>query len=158
MGNRDVWLTQVEAAAKRAGRRSGSSRCPRSTAKTWTLVADLKNIGGGRAAGTLKAGLFLKEFVAKGLPWAHLDIAGVAFTGEADGINPRAPPGSASAPSWSSPRRSRSWEAVCGLDLDLADLPVGYVDDLDLPALTLTTSPGSGMWPRASSTKPATVE
>lgn len=42
-------------------------------------VADMKNIG-SRFGGTLTAGLFLKEFVAEGLPWVHLDIAGPAWT------------------------------------------------------------------------------
>ena len=42
-------------------------------------VADLKNIGGSYA-GSLTAGLFLQEFVADGIPWAHLDIAGPAWT------------------------------------------------------------------------------
>jgi leucyl aminopeptidase len=40
--------------------------------------ADMKNVGAGRAAGTINAGVFLKEFVPDGTPWAHLDIAGVA--------------------------------------------------------------------------------
>jgi leucyl aminopeptidase len=40
-------------------------------------VADLKNVGG--EAGTIVAALFLQEFV-DGAPWAHLDIAGPAFT------------------------------------------------------------------------------
>ncbi len=39
--------------------------------------ADMKNTG-GRAAGTINAGVFLKEFVPKGAAWAHLDVAGVA--------------------------------------------------------------------------------
>ena len=39
--------------------------------------ADMKNTG-GRSAGTINAAVFLKEFVPKGVPWAHLDIAGVA--------------------------------------------------------------------------------
>jgi leucyl aminopeptidase len=39
--------------------------------------ADMKNTG-GRSAGTINAGVFLKEFVPPGVPWAHLDIAGVA--------------------------------------------------------------------------------
>jgi len=41
-------------------------------------VADLKNVG-GRPAGTIVGGMFLKRFV-KGLKWAHLDIAGVAWS------------------------------------------------------------------------------
>jgi leucyl aminopeptidase len=47
-------------------------------------IADLKN-SGTRAAGTIFAGLFLHRFVGEGLPWAHLDIAGVAWTEEAGG-------------------------------------------------------------------------
>lgn len=42
-------------------------------------VADIKNIG-GRWAGAITAGLFLKEFVDQDIPWAHIDIAGPAFT------------------------------------------------------------------------------
>lgn len=42
-------------------------------------VADIKNIGGGRAGGALTAGLFLQHFVGK-IPWAHLDIAGPAYS------------------------------------------------------------------------------
>ncbi len=39
--------------------------------------ADMRNTG-GRTAGTINAAVFLKEFVPPGVPWAHLDIAGVA--------------------------------------------------------------------------------
>ncbi len=39
--------------------------------------ADIKNIG-GRAAGSITAAQFLQRFVKEGLPWIHLDIAGVA--------------------------------------------------------------------------------
>ena len=41
---------------------------------------DLNNIG-GRGGGTITAGMFLKNFVAK-TPWAHLDIAGTAWSGK----------------------------------------------------------------------------
>jgi leucyl aminopeptidase len=47
-------------------------------------IADLKN-SGSRSAGTIFAGLFLHRFVGEGLPWAHLDIAGTAWTDEASG-------------------------------------------------------------------------
>ncbi|MBC8214526.1 MAG: leucyl aminopeptidase [Candidatus Marinimicrobia bacterium] len=40
--------------------------------------ADLKNMGEGRLAGTIAAGIFLKEFVGE-TPWCHLDIAGTAW-------------------------------------------------------------------------------
>ncbi len=42
-------------------------------------IADMKN-SGGRPAGTITAGCFLKEFVPENVPWAHLDIAGTAWT------------------------------------------------------------------------------
>ncbi|HKW94564.1 MAG TPA: leucyl aminopeptidase [Methylomirabilota bacterium] len=42
-------------------------------------VADLNNVSGQRGAGAIVAALFMREFTA-GVPWAHLDIAGTAFT------------------------------------------------------------------------------
>ncbi|MCE7011936.1 leucyl aminopeptidase [Kibdelosporangium philippinense] len=42
-------------------------------------VADLANVTGHRWGGMLAAGLFLKEFVADGLEWAHIDVAGPAY-------------------------------------------------------------------------------
>ena len=82
MGNDDALVEEVRSAGERAG-----ERC-------WPLplwddyrpqidstFADLKNTG-GRPAGTITAGLFLKEFVGD-VPWAHLDIAGTAYRDEA---------------------------------------------------------------------------
>ena len=43
-------------------------------------ITDLKNTG-GKDAGTITAGLFLKHFVGK-TPWVHLDIAGTAWNVE----------------------------------------------------------------------------
>ncbi|HEX7052021.1 MAG TPA: leucyl aminopeptidase [Longimicrobiales bacterium] len=43
--------------------------------------ADIKNTG-GRPAGTITAGLFLREFVGQ-TPWAHLDVAGTAYRDDA---------------------------------------------------------------------------
>ena len=42
-------------------------------------LADIANITGHRWGGMLAAGIFLSEFVADGIPWAHLDIAGPAY-------------------------------------------------------------------------------
>ncbi|WP_029007096.1 leucyl aminopeptidase [Azospirillum halopraeferens] len=42
-------------------------------------AADMKNVGNGRGAGSITAAQFLKRFV-RDVPWAHLDIAGVAWT------------------------------------------------------------------------------
>lgn len=50
-------------------------------------VADLKNVGGS-GAGTITAGLFLKEFVDE-KPWIHLDIAGTAHLEKGMGYLPK---------------------------------------------------------------------
>ena len=42
-------------------------------------VADMKNIGSAGKAGSITAAQFLQRFVKKGTPWAHLDIAGMAW-------------------------------------------------------------------------------
>ena len=42
-------------------------------------VADIKNVGIGKAAGTITAAAFLKSAI-KDTPWVHFDIAGVAWT------------------------------------------------------------------------------
>ena len=53
-----------------------------------SAVADIANMG-ERMGGMLVAGLFLRDFVAKDLPWLHLDIASPAFNeGEAFGYTP----------------------------------------------------------------------
>ncbi|WP_233213425.1 leucyl aminopeptidase [Mycobacterium hubeiense] len=44
-----------------------------------STVADLANVSGSRYAGMLVAGTYLREFVAEGVAWAHLDIAGPAY-------------------------------------------------------------------------------
>ena len=49
-------------------------------------IADLRNIGKARMAGTITAGLFIKEFV-EDKPWLHLDIAGTAWRDGAESYN-----------------------------------------------------------------------
>jgi leucyl aminopeptidase len=44
-----------------------------------STVADLANISSQRFAGMLVAGVFLREFVAEGVQWTHIDIAGPAY-------------------------------------------------------------------------------
>lgn len=41
--------------------------------------ADMKNIGRDREAGSITAAQFLQRFIKEGQPWAHLDIAGMAW-------------------------------------------------------------------------------
>ncbi|MBV8434260.1 MAG: aminopeptidase, partial [Candidatus Eremiobacteraeota bacterium] len=54
-------------------------------------IADLKNTG-GRAAGSLTAGAFLREFV-DGKPWIHLDIAGTAYSDKEQPFQAKGPTG-----------------------------------------------------------------
>ena len=90
LGSNEAWVDQVRDAATRTGER------------VWELpmiedyrshidseVADLKNIGKAGQAGTIVAALFLREFVGEGIPWAHLDIAGTAWTDSDDVETPR---------------------------------------------------------------------
>ena len=54
-------------------------------------IADVKN-SGGRPAGSISAGWFLREFV-DGFPWAHLDIAGTAYSDREDASRVKGPTG-----------------------------------------------------------------
>jgi leucyl aminopeptidase len=53
-------------------------------------LADMANVTNHRWGGMLVAGIFLREFVPDGLPWAHIDIAGPSFnTGGPWGYTPK---------------------------------------------------------------------
>ena len=54
-------------------------------------IADMKN-SGGRPAGSISAGWFLREF-ADAFPWAHLDIAGTAYSDRDDPTRVKGPTG-----------------------------------------------------------------
>ncbi|HEX2191904.1 MAG TPA: leucyl aminopeptidase [Acidimicrobiales bacterium] len=85
MGNDDGWVEQVRAAAERAGESVWPLPLPDEYRRSIdSEVADLKNVGSDRWGGALTAGLFLREFVGA-VPWAHLDIAGPARSGEDEG-------------------------------------------------------------------------
>jgi leucyl aminopeptidase len=92
MGSDDALVDEVRQAGERAGER------------IWPLplwdeyrdlmksdIADVKNAG-GRPAGSISAGWFLREFV-DGFPWAHLDIAGTAYTEREDATRVKGPTG-----------------------------------------------------------------
>ena len=84
MGHHDGFVAQVEAAAATSGDRVWRLPLPADYRKMCdSAVADMKNIG-GPYAGASTAGLILSEFVPEGMPWAHLDIAGPAFTDAAE--------------------------------------------------------------------------
>jgi leucyl aminopeptidase len=50
-------------------------------------IADMKNVG-GRAAGAISAAQFIQRFVNK-KPWAHLDIAGMAWATKDSAVTPK---------------------------------------------------------------------
>src|SRR5206468_7106727 len=90
MGNDDALLAEVREAGERAGER------------WWPLplwdeyrellksdIADVKN-SGGRGAGSIAGGWFLREFV-DGFAWVHLDIAGTAYTENEGPHQPKGP-------------------------------------------------------------------
>jgi leucyl aminopeptidase len=88
----DALVAEILAAGKRAGE-------PGWPLPMWddykelikSDVADVKN-SGGRPAGAVTAAMFLREF-AEGYPWAHLDIAGTAYS-ETDLVTiPKGPTG-----------------------------------------------------------------
>ncbi|HWI26665.1 MAG TPA: leucyl aminopeptidase [Stellaceae bacterium] len=51
-------------------------------------AADIKNISGGREAGSITAAQFLQRFV-NGVPWAHLDIAGTTWSKKDAAVIPK---------------------------------------------------------------------
>jgi leucyl aminopeptidase len=89
MGSHDGVMDQVRAAADRAGEPVWPLPLPEEyRCHIDSDVADIKNMGKPGEAGTLAAGLFLREFVGE-VPWAHLDIAGPARSDSDDGYLPK---------------------------------------------------------------------
>jgi leucyl aminopeptidase len=89
MGRNEAWLDQVQQAADAAGEPVWPLPLPDEwRAKLDSDVADMKNVG-GRWGGASIAGLFLREFVGEGIPWAHIDIAGPAFVDTESPTNPK---------------------------------------------------------------------
>ena len=85
MGNDESWISQVRSAADTAGERVWPLPLPVDYEKQFKSdVADMKNIGTAHG-GALTAGLILQKFIADKIPWAHLDIAGPAFSDSEDG-------------------------------------------------------------------------
>ena len=56
-------------------------------------IADLKNTGVAREAGTIAAAAFLREFVKEGTPWCHVDIAGSGWLKKGRSYQPDGPTG-----------------------------------------------------------------
>ncbi|ARF54973.1 leucyl aminopeptidase [Streptomyces gilvosporeus] len=96
MANDDAFRASVHEIAEEVGEESWPMPMPSHLRKGMdSPVADIANMG-ERMGGGLVAGLFLKEFVGEGIPWAHLDIAGPAFhEGAPWGYTPKGGTGSA---------------------------------------------------------------
>jgi leucyl aminopeptidase len=90
MANDDDLRTQVHEVGERTGERMWPMPMPEELRNSLkSSVADIANIG-ERWGGALSAAIFLREFVADGVKWAHLDIAGPAFNeGEPYGYTPK---------------------------------------------------------------------
>ena len=56
-------------------------------------IADICNIGGNGEAGSSSAAMFIKSFIKDNTPWAHLDIASVAWTKKNIPCRPEGPTG-----------------------------------------------------------------
>jgi leucyl aminopeptidase len=109
MGNHDGFIERIKMASEVTG-----ERC-------WQLpiwkqydeylksdVADIKNAG-GRSAGAIQGGIFLKRFVGN-TPWVHLDIAGPCWT---DKDRPYTPKGATGAPVRLIVQMLRDWTPGC---------------------------------------------
>jgi len=80
---------RVLGAAKRTGERMWQLPMPKDYFDNMkSEVADMRNIGTSRDGGSIKAALFLQQFVEEGTPWVHLDIAGTAWTGKEQPYGP----------------------------------------------------------------------
>ncbi len=86
MGTDDGLAERLLAAAEVSGERLWRLPLPEDYRRDLDSdVADLKNIGKSGTASAIIGGTFLREFVADGIPWAHLDIAGVGWSKEQRG-------------------------------------------------------------------------
>jgi leucyl aminopeptidase len=82
LGTDQTWINQIIEAGKRSGEKIWQLPLDREYRdQIKSDIADIKNTG-GRKAGTITGAYFLREFV-EDIPWAHLDIAGVAWNDSA---------------------------------------------------------------------------
>ncbi len=54
-----------------------------------SAIADVKNIAGGREAGSAMGAHFIGRFIREGVKWAHLDIAGMAWASKDQPLVPK---------------------------------------------------------------------
>lgn len=91
-GTPDAWVEHIRKVASRAGDRMWQMPVfEEYRDQLKSDIADMMNTG-GRAASSITAAMFLKEFTG-GLPWAHIDIAGTAWADESQPYLPKGPSG-----------------------------------------------------------------
>ena len=87
-GNDEAWIDEVHDAATRAGDRVWPMPIYEEVAEQLrSEIADMIN-SAGRAGGAVTAAAFLREFAGE-RPWAHLDIAGVAWAETKEPYQPK---------------------------------------------------------------------
>ena len=92
LGTDQALIDQVIATGKEVGEKFWQLPLDREyTKQIKSDIADIKNVG-GKKAGTITAAAFLKEF-ADGISWAHLDIAGTAWSDSATPYRAKGPTG-----------------------------------------------------------------
>lgn len=84
LGNQDGLVNQLRAAGGRTGEKIWPLPIwPEYQDKVLSDIGYVKNTA-GREGGTITAACFLNAFVDSKIPWAHLDIAGMAWTSKED--------------------------------------------------------------------------
>jgi len=90
MGTNDALMDQVKSSSKNTDEKVWDFPLwPEYCKQIKSDIADVKNLGAPRQAGSIAAGAFLKEFVGKDIPWIHFDIAGTAWGGKPTSIDPK---------------------------------------------------------------------
>ena len=76
----DALAAQLHAAGQAVGEPLWRLPLPDSSARgTASTYADIRNSGGDAGAGAGTGAYFIGEFIGRDIPWAHLDIASVAY-------------------------------------------------------------------------------
>ncbi len=76
-GNDEEFVSELLAAAKTQGEKAWAMPVEKAYRKQLkSKHADIGN-SGGREAGSITAAVFLENFIKEGMPWIHMDIAGV---------------------------------------------------------------------------------
>ena len=90
MGTNEDLMGKVKISSKNSGEKVWELPLwPEFCKQVKSDIADVKNTGAPRQAGTIAGAAFLKEFVGKNIPWVHFDIAGTAWGGKTTSLDPK---------------------------------------------------------------------